>query len=136
MSFLGKLFGNDSSNANNEQVICWTVDILNIIEKAGPALSINSCGVQVIAGNNVPIQIQDWYDDFIPRFGAEYGLDNFFELVPASGTSDIYVSKITPHISGSSKRFINDLEQTLKIKTINGYQKDKRLDCIQKNFHD
>ncbi len=136
MSFLGKLFGNDSSNANNEQVICWAVDILNIIEKAGTALSINSCVVQVIAGNNVQIRIQDWYDDFIPRFGAEYNLDRFFELVPASGTSDIYVSKITPHISGSSKRFINNLEQTLKIKTINGYQKDKRLDCIQKNFHD
>lgn len=50
MSFLGKLFGNDSSNANNEQVICWAVDILNIIEKAGTALSINSCVVQVIAG--------------------------------------------------------------------------------------
>jgi len=135
MSFLGKLFGNNSSSNDNEQIICWVVNVLNVIEKAGPSLSLNSCTVQVIAGNNVQIQIQDWYDDFIPRFGTEQGLENFFELVPASGTSDIYVSKIAPHISGSPKQFIKSLEQTLKSNQISGYQRDARLDCIQKSFH-
>lgn len=135
MSFLEKLFGNNSSNSDNEQVICWAVDVLNVIEKAGPALSLNSCAVQVIAGNNVQIQIQDWYDDFVPRFGTEHGLEKFFELVPARGTSDIYVSKITPHISGSPKQFINSLEQTLESNQISGYHRDARLECIQKHFH-
>lgn len=135
MSFLGKLFANSSSNNDNEQIIGWVVDVLKVIEKAGPALNLNSCAVQVIAGNNVQIQIQDWYDDFIPRFGTEHELDKFFELVPASGTSDIYVSKITPHISSSSKQFINSLEQALKSNQISGYQRDVRFACIQKSFH-
>lgn len=136
MSFLGKLFGNNSSSDDNEQIICWVVDVLNVIEKAGPALSINSCTVQVIAGNNVQIQIQDWYDDFISRFGAEYGLEKFFELVPASGTSDIYVSKITPHISGSPKQFFNSLDQMLKANGVSGYQRDARFECLQKSYQD
>lgn len=102
---------------------------------AGPVLILNSCAIQVIAGNNVQIQIQDWYDDFIPRFGTEHELDKFFELIPSSGTSDIYVSKITPHISGSPKQFVNSLEQALMCNHISGYQRDTRLDCIQKRFH-
>ena len=136
MSFLEKLFRNNSSSNDNEQIIYWVVDVLNVIETAGPALSLNSCTVQVIAGNNVQIQIQDWYDDFISRFGVEHGLERFFELVPASGTSDIYVSKITPHISGSPKQFINSLEQMLEANGVSGYHRDARLDCLQKSFHD
>ncbi len=137
MSFLEKLFGNNgSSNKDNLQVINWVVKVLKIIEKAGPALNLFSCTVQVIAGNNVQIQIQDWYDDFIPRFGAEHGLGEFFELNPAGGTSDIYVSKIAPHISGSPKQFIHSLEQALNENQIFGYQRDNKLDLMQKSFHD
>lgn len=137
MSLLSKVFG-DSGNAEdngNEEILAWVVDILKIIEKAGPALNLSSCTVQVIYGNNVQIQVQDWYDDFFPRFAPEHGLDKFFELVPAGGTSDIYVSKTSPHISGSSNQFVNHLEQKLIENQIFGYQRDNRLDLVQKTFY-
>lgn len=134
MSFLGKLLGNNSSSNDNAHIIYWVVNVLNVIEKAGPVLCLFSCEVQVIAGNNVQIRIQDWYDDFIPRFGTEHGLEKFFNLVPDSEMRGIYVSKYTPHISGSPKQFINSLEQALKSNQISGYQRSARFDCIYKSF--
>lgn len=134
MSFFDGLFGSKSFGSHdNDQVISWAVDVLKVVEKAGPTL-IYSCTVQVIAGNNVQIQIVDGYDASIPKCGAEYGLDKFFNLNPANGTNDIYISKVAPHISGSSKQFLNSLEQALSVNQLMGYRRNNSLDALGKCF--
>lgn len=136
MSFFDSIFGRKSySNDDNAQIISWAADVLKVVEKAGPTL-IYSCTVQVISGNNVQIQIVDWYDASIHSCGAEYGLGKFFNLNPAGGTSGIYVSKVAPHISGSSKQFLNSLEQALNENQLMGYHRDNSLGALEKCFQD
>lgn len=136
MSFFNSIFGSKSSGSDdNAQIISWVVDVLKVVEKAGSTL-IYSCTVQVIAGNNVQIHIVDGYDASIPSCGAEYGLEKFFNLNPADGTSDIYISKVAPHISGSSKQFLNSLGQALNENQLMGYRRDNSLDALGKCFQD
>ena len=134
MSFFDSLFGSKGFvSDNNGQIISWVVDVLKVVEKAGPIM-LYSCTVQVIAGNNVQIRIADWYDNFVSSHGAEYGLEKFFDFNPASGTSSIYVSKVAPHISGSSKQFLNNLEQALNENQLLGYHRANRFDVLEKCF--
>ena len=132
MSFLKNLFGNNESDGEDEQILNWVLSVLKIIEKANTELYFFECDVQVVYGNNVEIRLVEEYDGMLPKCGAKYGLDKLFNFTP--NEMNIYISRITPHIVGNRRQFLNRLERLLKENQITGYKRDDKLDVLEKRF--
>lgn len=130
MSFFKNLFGNNDSDRMDEQTLNWVLSVLKRIEKANTELRFFGCSVQVVYGNDVVIYLQEYYEGMLPKYGAEYELDKLF--IPGEG--DIYTSRITPHIAGNRRQFLDRLERLLKENQITGYKRDNKLDVLEKRF--